>query len=399
MEVLLGLAGLFLVSFVSFLASVRFPSIAKIIWIALFLRVSAALVNFFVIPLPDSSADALTFERLAWEFSKDGLHSALLSFTGPHHNFISWFISLFYSVLGRSSLFAQSVSVFFGMGAVLMGWLISREVWCENSAKKVAFVMALFPAHILYSALVLREAYIVFGILLGLYGLIKLNKEFSLGLVLLSLSGFLFAGFFHGVLFLSVAFIIPVLVRHFLGSDLSNLFSRRKFLLLSALVVITYVSTPYLKKIEIPYIGTVESVSFNRISDKITDRTTTTTINGASYPDWTIPKTFSEALYLMPARVAYFLYSPYSWDVKKYRHIIGYMDSLLYLLFSVFVVISWPYIKNNKGALLVALFAIFFIVIFSYGVGNFGTGIRHRAKFAFLFIILSGPLLRKFKIK
>ena len=36
-----------------------------------------------------------------------------------------------------------------------------------------------------------------------------------------------------------------------------------------------------------------------------------------------------------------------------------------------------------------------YIFVFGIGVGNFGTGIRHRSKFVVLFILLAAPLLKK----
>ena len=37
-----------------------------------------------------------------------------------------------------------------------------------------------------------------------------------------------------------------------------------------------------------------------------------------------------------------------------------------------------------------------YIFVFGIGVGNFGTGIRHRSKFAVIFILLAAPLLKSF---
>lgn len=399
-DVVIGLTSIAIISLAVLRVAVAFPEVARILWLAFILRVVASLIHFFVVPLPDSGADAATFERLAWEFAKDGLYPALLNFTGPHHNFISWFISLFYAVFDRSFLLAQSISVFFGTGAVFLGWLVSRELWHNKAAQKAAFVMAVFPIHILYSALPLREAYIVFGILLGIYGLIKIYEKFSLFDLFLSISGFLLASFFHGVLFLSFIFVAFVLLRSFVKGKFSRLSIKVKAFLLALFVAILgHVMSSYGSKVEIPYIGTIEHIDVKHISDKIIHRTSTTTENGANYPRWTVPENTFDMAYLLPVRVLYFLYSPFAWDIKKYKHFLGYLDSLLYVLFSVFVVASWPYIKHNKKALIIVFFVIFFIIIFSYGVGNFGTGIRHRSKFVFLIIALSGPVIRRFKIR
>ena len=37
-----------------------------------------------------------------------------------------------------------------------------------------------------------------------------------------------------------------------------------------------------------------------------------------------------------------------------------------------------------------------YIFVFGFGVGNFGTGIRHRSKFVIMFILLAAPFIPKF---
>ena len=69
-------------------------------------------------PLPDSTADALTFEHVASEMSKNGFSYVLDQFKGPDPRFISWLIAILYSLLGRSILMAKSVSLLFGIGCV-----------------------------------------------------------------------------------------------------------------------------------------------------------------------------------------------------------------------------------------------------------------------------------------
>jgi len=40
-----------------------------------------------------------------------------------------------------------------------------------------------------------------------------------------------------------------------------------------------------------------------------------------------------------------------------------------------------------------------YLFVFGIGVGNFGTGIRHRSKFVVMFILLAAPLLKKIVFK
>jgi hypothetical protein len=101
-------------------------------------------------------------------------------------------------------------------------------------------------------------------------------------------------------------------------------------------------------------------------------------------------------LYKIPIKAVYLVFSPFPWDVKKASHLIGMFDGLLHL-FLVYLIF------RNRKAIWAdpALRIIFFILLaylFAYGVGtgNFGTGIRHRTKFIFMFMLLAAPLLPKF---
>ena len=44
---------------------------------------------------------------------------------------------------------------------------------------------------------------------------------------------------------------------------------------------------------------------------------------------------------------------------------------------------------------IILIILLCFIAVFAIGVGNFGTGIRHRSKFVIIFILLAGPMLKK----
>ena len=61
------------------------------------------LINNYVSALPDSDADALTYEYQAWVFAKDGFLNLQNNYTGIDSRFISWIIAIPYSLFGRSA--------------------------------------------------------------------------------------------------------------------------------------------------------------------------------------------------------------------------------------------------------------------------------------------------------
>ena len=162
MDDLLGFLAIILVSLFTLLLSLKNPKISRIILIALIIRISFLLLGHFLISLPDSTADAVTFEELAWLISQDGFYNLLTNFNGPTDKFISWLIAIPYSLFGRSVLMAKSLSLFFGILNVYLGWKLAEKIWDNDTAVKVAWILALFPSLILYSVLIMREVYVCF---------------------------------------------------------------------------------------------------------------------------------------------------------------------------------------------------------------------------------------------
>jgi hypothetical protein len=145
--------------------------------------------------------------------------------------------------------------------------------------------------------------------------------------------------------------------------------------------------------ISLPKIGTFEqAINIKRLVEIAQSSSRSA---GASYPYWTVPESPAELIYKGPIRLIYFLFSPFIWDIRSPYHLIGLMDALLYFgLFSfIFMNRKILWLDPAARAVLIILFGYFFV--FGLAVGNFGTGIRHRAKFVAALIVLAVPMLPK----
>ena len=176
----LGFTSIAIVSLITLIMALNRPSISTILFTALFVRVFFIFVGYTFITLPDSTADARSFEWTAWYWAKDGFINHMSHYTGPSPKFISWLVGIPYSLLGRSFLMAQSMSLLAGMGSVFLGWKLANKIWDNRTAIKVAWFIALFPSLVLYSVLVLREVYIVFFLLVALYGVVWIYADLML---------------------------------------------------------------------------------------------------------------------------------------------------------------------------------------------------------------------------
>jgi 4-amino-4-deoxy-L-arabinose transferase-like glycosyltransferase len=395
---LLGATALLIIALCVLICAHRWSSAAKILWVAFALRAGAALFHFYVAPLPDSGADAIKFELTAWEWAQGGLGEALGHFTGPSSYFISWMIALFYASTDRSLLLAQSLSVFVGTGTVLLGWLLVRELWGERIAMKAGWVLVFFPTLVLYSAITLREAYIWFFLSLALLGVVRWARVGGLRPILLATFGFVGATFFHGAMVVGLLVFAGVVLwfsikRVVLGLLRSKL---RVFALVLVVLALLPVAGFLGGVISVPKLGDISRISdVEVLLGKMvrSSRSSGGAEDGAAYPAWTVPNSPIELVYKAPIRATYFAFSPFPWDVRQSRHLIGVFDGLLYLALAFLMCRNRKAIWADPAARTVLFILLGYLLVFGLAIGNFGTGIRHRAKIVVMLIALAAPYL------
>ena len=128
-------------------------------------------------------------------------------------------------------------------------------------------------------------------------------------------------------------------------------------------------------------------------------KTSISTRGTASWPSWTVPTTPFELLYKGPVRAIYFLFSPFPWDVKRTEHLIAVFDGILYMYLFFLILRNIKIIWRDPVLRVILIILLTYIIVFGFGVGNFGTGLRHRSKFSVMLILLAGPLIKRLRFK
>lgn len=389
---MLGVAGLLFALLVPLIVLRPGRRLALILCVAWMARTSAALVHYYLTPLPDGSGDAVVFERYAWLWSQDGFFAALTHYPGAQSHFYPWVMSLVYAVTGRSELLLQSLSVMAGVFGVYTVWRLSHDIWSDLPARKAAWVMALFPTVVMYSSLTLRESYSVLFLLLGLVGVARWARRHDMTSVLAAIAAFVVGGFFHGGIFLACFLFLGVIVAQAAKEELAPLLrgyvrpTAALAFLSSAMLLTAYA----VSDVSIHKLGTAgELFSPARWLHFFDSRT----YGAAAYPEWTLPTSAADLIWAVPLRAVYLLFSPFPWDVESPGHLIGLFDGLLYLGL---VVVAWRHrraLLANSSARAVGLVVIGLVFAFGVGSGNFGTGLRHRAKLVGALVALTSPWL------
>ncbi|MDC0402630.1 hypothetical protein OAM14_00565 [Candidatus Pelagibacter sp.] len=391
----LGFISVLIVALFTCILTLKYPQISKILLVALILRIIFIILGNYFITLPDSTADADSLESEAWLISQNGFFNLKDYYKGPDPRFISWLIAIPYTLFGRSIIMAQSISMLFGVGCVFLGWKLALKIWDQDIAKKVAWTIALFPSLILYSVLVMREAYVCFFLLVALVGVVDWVKTENFKSILISIVGFIGASYFHGAMAIgAITFIIIVgfvslkqLIKQFINFKIKiKIFiSFVFFLILFSLYVNNYIKVPY-----------INNFDFMTDIGILIEKSKISTRGVASYPEWTIVNGPVDLIYKAPIRSLFFLYSPLPWEIKEIKHFIGFFDALLYFYMSILILLNFKIIWKDPALRLILLILLSYLIVFGIGVGNFGTAIRHRSKIVVLLILLAAPKIKKF---
>lgn len=388
---LVGSLSLILIALMTFLFSRYYKSLTTILYVALSVRLVSIYLGNFLITLPDSWGDATLYERYAWELSQKGFESIFDHY--PYDNtsyFIGWILAFFYSLIDRSIIMGQSISLFFGMCSVVLGIFIASKIWSEKISIKVGWIIALYPTLVLYSSLILREAYIWFFLLVAIYGIVSWINDKKIKSIIVTLIGFAGATLYHGGMIIGALVFLTIIVFISLKESiikLSNLKISISAILILAFSLISINQVALISK-SIPKIKSINTlldpeVVIRQISQR--------NINRAAFPEWTIPKSELELLYKSPLRIIYFMFSPFPWDVKKTSHLFGLFDGLFHVVLLIFLIKNFRKIWDNKAFRIILFILLAYYALFGISTGNFGTGLRHRTKFIIILILMVAP--------
>ncbi|MBK1726384.1 glycosyltransferase family 39 protein [Halorhodospira neutriphila] len=391
---LIGWTVLLVAAGATFLLASCHRGIAIALGAAFSARAIAALFHYYVAPLPDGTADAVRFERYAWEWSQGGIGEALNHFT-IGSDFYSWLMSLLYAVTDRSLLMLQATSVLIGVLGVFFAYRLTQELWEERHARKVAWVMALFPTVVQYGALTMREVWVVLFFILGLIGVVRWAKKGGFKPVASGIAAFTAATFFHGGMFVAViAFLGLISARA--GHRLLSGLSRGRvgaFAVVGLIVGIGGVGGYIGSGVSLPKLGTAaEATDLQRWIERFQYQQSLEYAE-ARYGNWQVPSHPGELAWIVPVKSVYFLFSPFPWDLRAPKHLIGLVDALLYFGLAFLVWRHRRSIWADPGRRAVLMILLAMVLTFGVGTSNFGTAMRHRAKFVVALIALAAPRL------
>lgn len=355
----------------------REPGVSLPLAVGYLARAALALVQRYVAALPFSYGEAEAFERLGWAWGRSGLSEALGHLTtGP--DLYAWMIAVVYGVTGRSELLIQALNVLFGTLVVWNVHRVARELWGRRSALLAAWVVALFPTLVLFSAVTLREVAIVYPFTLGLVHLVRWTADRRTGDFLMVLAGFgvatLLNSGFMVALFVVGAWEAAAGLRGAWRLEPRSLRRAARAWPLLAVAAVGIVAGGWgLAKVG----GQLSGLAPERLMALAEHRAR----GAAVYPGWLATyDAWWELVLLLPARLAYFFLAPFPWMIERPLDALAAGRIVLTLPLFWLVWRSRRRILASRSGRYVAIITAAVAVAFAAVVSNYGAATRHATK-------------------
>ncbi|MGC3873535.1 ArnT family glycosyltransferase [Halomonas sp. GXIMD04776] len=389
-----------------FVFSIKYEKLSVLLMVAFVFRCFLLLIDYYnIYPLPGAE-DAGSFVQRARMWSGLSFENILSELSTSHSYNYSVVGALLYKIFGYHEMLLPALNLIAGVLVVCLTGAIVYKMWGARAAQWAVFIIAIYPFSAINSATAMREEPSILLFMIGLYFLVVWLREESVWGVYISLFFFALATMVHpgwvGAILGVGAYSIYMLIKSIPQVLGGNRVTKRYFskLVLSASILVLSaglaVAGGGIKLGKGISVGTEESEA---LTEQIESRFVGVSEGGSAYPAVIATGNPITQPWIIPAKVAYFLYAPFPWDIKSPRHIIGLISSFLLFFLTWRIFKGWDNIRNKQECLALLLILASLIIIFSIGVSNIGTGIRHKTKFTALFLILAAASFDTIKLK
>ena len=311
--------------------------------------------------------------------------AAIANLTGHEHwyinNYYSKIVAIIYYFFGVSRIIGQYLNILLSLTAIYITRRTLQNLKIDD--KLISYgvmIMALIPNYAIMSTSLIRESIIIFFIACSTY-------FFTLWLSKPLIVNFIYACVFSGIAALfhggSIALALGYVMIFFLYDKRSRKinFNMYQKLLVSFIFIVVFLS--------------VEDFSISILEEaEQTKESLESEQGGSTYEvGLDIDNSILNFFVNTPIRVIYYILSPMPWDWRGINDIMCFfLSSLFYSSCIILAIKAIKYGRKNAPLrkYIIALLIIVSIscIIFSWGVTNSGTAMRHRDKFIVPFIVM-----------
>ena len=285
--------------------------------------------------------------------------------------------ALFY-LFGESQIWVKALNSFIGALAPRYVFLISRSLFGDVVARRSALFCEFLPSLVLWSVLNIRDVWVVFLILLISWKSYVVIRGYSPKALVSVVLAALALSWFRDYLFYVVA--LPPVAAILIGRR-SHLGRNFVLALLAGFGVMLLVQHAQAGA------TAVDRMSLEALSKSRQDLATGGSTVGESV-DISTPE---RALAYLPTGLAYFLFSPFPWQITSVLKLFALPEMLLiyYLTPSMIRGLRYTIRTRFREALQILMVTSLLTVSYALGEGNVGTLYRHRAQAISMYLMFA----------
>jgi len=325
----------------------------------------------------------LYFKEIARDF---------LSINGSPWGMI-YMVAGIYGILGRNLLAVQFTNAVLGAATVPLVYLCAYHIFGNiRVARLAAIIVAFYPSLVLWSSIAMKDAPIVFMLVMAMYATLKLGEKLRvkyllvLAGALIGILSFRFYIFYMLIAAIGGAFVIGM------REVTIQSFARQIVIVLCLGLAMTYWGVFRTASTQLDAYANLEAVQRSR------NYLANTAQSG--FAENEDVSTVSGAARALPKGFIYLLFAPFPWQLGSLRQSITLPEMCLwYALFPLFILGVWFTIRFRlRQALPILLFTSLLTFAYALTQGNVGTAYRQRAQllvFYFIFAAVGAVLLNE----
>lgn len=367
----------------------------KVLFWALAVRLMLMVIEVYIYPdLPYlTAADAGRFQRRALAYATLPLPDLLTPPYPGGSGLYSYIMAIFYVLFGtQDDSLIRAINILAGVFTVYNGYHISCMLWTRKIALQNAFILAFFPLLAVYAQNPIREAFVIYFLTLGVMYYISYVKYRRMHHMVLAVLGFAISTALH----MAALMALLALVVYHIWLTITSLMEGRILMVISSMVAVLIVGGGLFVLNTTGWglsnIGGEGAIGEFGVEELIEERGGDRRTGRASYLVGMTASNPADFFWQTPVRAVFFLFTPFPWMLDSIWDLVGLFDALLYLLIFFGIFMSFPYIRKDPAGMAILIMVIGMIIAFAWGVTNYGTGMRHRAKIIPLLICLAPQL-------
>src|SRR5829696_6008018 len=303
-------------------------------------------------------------------------------------------ISVIYTIIGRNTLAIQFVNSVIGAATAVLVYHCALHVYRNvRVARLAAICVAFFPSLVLWSAQGLKDAPIVFFLVLAILASLRLNDKLSMKhaviliVALFSILSLRFYVFYMIAVAIGGGFIVG------LQKITPTNFLRQFIVIVLVGVSLTYLGVTRYASAQFDRFGTLEAIQRSRLDMSRA---------GSGFGQEVDVSTTEGAISTIPLGLVYLLFAPFPWQLASLRQSITLPEMIIWWLSFPLLVLGISYSLKYRLRQIspILIFTTMLSIAYSVFQGNVGTAYRQRAQllvFYFVFVAVGFVIVKEKK--